>query len=287
MDKLDRKALPLALQFILGMADFTTPEEEYSAETEEGAELRAQYEDAEDYECDLGGDRTFDEYQMFMREVRDAKKIVASDDFSRIIRALEHLDKWEKALLQIDGGAYQGYAVIYDGGNEDDPREYYEAFSSPAEAERMFRQAYPLDRDDLNIRNARLVGILGPIDVFAGRQSTRDKAPAPGPGTYDVTFNEVVDVTYRVEAEDVEDAKCIAKEHGVIVDYQVPESEIVSSEPVYSDRECQAAAVAAGWAKAGPATAPSTGFRFERDTHVCFADDWRELCEAEGLLKHS
>ncbi len=55
------------------------------------------------------------------------------------------------------------YAVIYDHGPEEDPvEEYYEAFETPERAREMFRAAYPKDNPD--IRNARLVRIICPID---------------------------------------------------------------------------------------------------------------------------
>jgi hypothetical protein len=60
-----------------------------------------------------------------------------------------------------------GYAVVYDYGDRPDidfDESYYEMFSSPGEARRMFRDAYPSERDEAH--NARLVLILGPIDDY-------------------------------------------------------------------------------------------------------------------------
>lgn len=72
--------------------------------------------------------------------------------------------------------ARPAFAVIYDV-CEGDPaagavvsEEYYERFSSPAEAARVYRAAFPdrlVNPDALNNGNARLVLILGEIDEYA------------------------------------------------------------------------------------------------------------------------
>lgn len=61
-----------------------------------------------------------------------------------------------------------GFAVIYDvETNSGEPREeYYEVFSTPQEAAEMFRSAFPRG-GDVDVANARLVRILGPIDDYA------------------------------------------------------------------------------------------------------------------------
>lgn len=67
-------------------------------------------------------------------------------------------------------GNYPAYAVIYDSYEGLDreiegPREeYYEVFSTPAEAAEMFRTAFPANLDITE--NERLAIILGPIDQY-------------------------------------------------------------------------------------------------------------------------
>lgn len=63
--------------FVERVARFTTLEDEFNEDTPEGAALRSQYEDVEDYRSDLDDERLCSEFTTFEETIRDARAAIA------------------------------------------------------------------------------------------------------------------------------------------------------------------------------------------------------------------
>jgi hypothetical protein len=63
--------------FVEKVARFTTLGDEYTEDTPEGADLRAKYEDVDEYRSDLSDERLCGEFAAFEEIIRDARSIIA------------------------------------------------------------------------------------------------------------------------------------------------------------------------------------------------------------------
>lgn len=78
--------------YVERMARFTTIEDEFMAETEDGEALRERYEDADEYRADLDDDRLCGELNTLEEMIRDARELLAQPDPTRA--ALEAAEHW-------------------------------------------------------------------------------------------------------------------------------------------------------------------------------------------------
>lgn len=106
--------------YVERMARFTTIEDEFTAETEDGEALRERYEDADEYRADLDDDRLCGELNTLEEMIRDARELLAQPDAPDAAPAAPQTPDASALMLEALRLAAERIEINNYGGEEDE-----------------------------------------------------------------------------------------------------------------------------------------------------------------------